>query len=80
MDAHRATLAPAYRGQGRIVLSLDRTLAYHPYSQIFMVLKPLMITLRMINCIVQGRTLVARDPGGTDSDHLPIQWPKCAFV
>lgn len=32
MDTHRATVAPAYRGQGRSVLSLDWTLAYHPYS------------------------------------------------
>ena len=32
METHRSTVAPAYRSQGRSVLSLDWTLAHHQYS------------------------------------------------
>jgi hypothetical protein len=33
MERHRQTIAPQYRGRGRVVLSLDWTFSYHPYSQ-----------------------------------------------
>ncbi len=33
MQCHRRNIAPHYRGRGRAVMSLDWTLAYHPYSE-----------------------------------------------
>jgi SRSO17 transposase len=33
MQCHRQTIAPAYRGRGRAVISLDWTFSDHPYSE-----------------------------------------------
>ena len=33
MQRHRQTLAPYYRGRGRVVISVDWTFSYHPYSE-----------------------------------------------
>lgn len=33
MERHRQVVAPAHRGRGRAVLSLDWTFAHHPYSE-----------------------------------------------
>ncbi|NJL55728.1 hypothetical protein HC928_11355 [bacterium] len=33
MQVHRQTIAPQYQGRGRVVISVDWTFAYHPYSE-----------------------------------------------
>lgn len=33
MQRHRQTIAPQYRGRGRVVISVDWTFAYHPHSE-----------------------------------------------
>jgi hypothetical protein len=77
MGCHRQTVAPNYRGRGRAVISVDWTLAYHPYSeQIYGAKKAYDYVNRCQSCYQTVVTAVVANPHRVDGLAVEVQQPN----
>lgn len=77
MQCHRQTIAPAYRGRGRAVISLDWTFAYHPYSEkLYGAKEAYDYVHRCQSCYQTVVTAVVANPYRVDGLAVEVQQPS----
>ncbi len=77
MQCHRQTIAPAYRGRGRAVISLDWTFSYHPYSEkIYGAKEAYDYVHRCQSCYQTVVTAVVANPHRVDGLAVEVQQPS----
>ena len=77
MQVHRQTIAPHYRGRGRVVISVDWTFAYHPYSeQIYGAKKGYDYVNRCWSCYQTVVTAAVANPYRVDGLAVEVQQPN----
>lgn len=77
MQVHRQTIAPQYRGRGRVVISLDWTFAYHPYSeQIYGAKDAYDYVNRCWSCYQTVVTAAVANPHRIDGLAVDVQQPN----
>jgi hypothetical protein len=77
MRRHRQTIAPNYRGRGRVVISVDWTFAYHPYSeQIYGAKESYDYVHRRWSCYQTVVTAAVAHPQRVDGLAVEVQAPN----
>jgi hypothetical protein len=77
MQVHRQSIAPHYRGRGRVVISVDWMFAYHPYSEQIYGAKPAYDYVnRGWSCYQTVVTAAIANPQRVDGLAVEVQQPN----
>ena len=77
MSTHRQVVAPAHRGRGRAVLSLNWTFSHHPYSSQIFAAKPAYDYVKgCLSCYQTVVTAAIANPHRVDGLAVEAQFPN----